>query len=107
MSQEVDKEVPRNPDCDFHNSVKDDCRKLAKITVLHFHQVPIDDLPCGFVSPSLCNQGLQMGRGKSPKVSLSTPFFPVNVPTPNAPRREIKQSEAQALEPGLKYSLWV
>lgn len=41
---------------------------------LHFHQVPIDDSH-GFVSPCLCNQGPQMGRGKSPKASLWTPFF--------------------------------
>ena len=42
-SQEIDKKVPGNTDCDFCNSVMGSCRKLPRPLSLHFHQGLIDD----------------------------------------------------------------
>lgn len=69
MSQEVDKEVPGNIDCDFHNPVKHNCRKLSKTTLFTFYQVLIDDFHW-VVTAHLYNLRLQMGVG--PKTSFRT-----------------------------------
>lgn len=96
-----------NIDCDFHNSVKDNCSKGSRPTVFAFSSSTYYWLPWVCFDQSV-SPGTADGQGQeSQSLSLDSVLFSLNVAALNTSRKETKQSEAGTLEPGVKYSLWV